>query len=98
MDKTGTADTAAQGNPPGPKVPSAQLIVNYDAAAPSCSYTLLGTFPMAALVNMLEVIKLDLLNRQWAAIAQARAQQLQNGLVLPDGSPVQSLPGGGLST
>lgn len=75
-------------NPP----PHPQLIIDYDPQTGAFQKMITGAgMPHAGLVNMLELLKMELLQQQFMLMAQAQAQaqqvqQVRRGIVLPPGT------------
>jgi len=83
----------------GPPVPTpyagdvGELRIQYCHLTGHFRWAALGTKPIPAsqLVNMLELLKMEALGVQAAAMAQAAQQQAGKHLVVPDGAPLPNL-------
>lgn len=74
------------GQPPQPQ--QGVLIIAFDLTTGNAGYRFEGgPIPHALLVNMLELIKSDAIDKQIAAMRATRAAPPRPGLVLSDGSP-----------
>lgn len=71
------------GDKPQQPQPDAVVVIAYFKDSGMCQQQRQGEFPMPLLVNMLEVIKAELIERQRAMAAQAQAAAQSRRIQLP---------------
>ena len=78
-------------NGAAPEQVGGKITITYDPETNGTAYTIEGMFPRPMLVNVLEMLKAQMIGAQFAEMAKAAQQQAQRQhrgrVLMPDGSP-----------